>query len=412
VAEWVRADIDAGEALSKAPLPAWVFEGPVAAAGGVHTPQGSWSPARKAFVPRSELPVYRRQAFRAALVGEGTPTGHAGGKTIFEDDSARLWTLADDASAGVLIFSIKSKMHAIGPGVIAGLLKAVELAEAEYRGLVIWSPDEPFSVGADLQAMLPLFMSGGVSAIGAEEKKMQDALMRLKYAQVPTVAAVSGMALGGGCELLLHTSRRVAHLESYIGLVEVGVGLIPGAGGLKEGALRAAQAAQAAGMTDVFPFVKNWFLNAAMANVSKSALEAKQMGYLTPTDTIVFNNHELLTVAVNEAAALHAAGYRPPLAPRGFPVAGRTGVATIKAQLVNMRDGGFHQRARFLHRELHRRSDVRRRRRVDRAGRRAMVARSRTQVLHATRQPPEVAGTDDGHDADRKTGQELSRRQT
>jgi 3-hydroxyacyl-CoA dehydrogenase len=341
VAEWVRADIDAGEALSKMPLPAWVFEGPVAAAGGVHTPQGSWSPARKAFVPRSELPVYRRQAFRAALVGEGTPTGHAGGKTIFEDDSARLWTLADDASAGVLIFSIKSKMHAIGPGVIAGLLKAVELAEAEYRGLVIWSPDEPFSVGADLQAMLPLFMSGGVSAIGAEEKKMQDALMRLKYAQVPTVAAVSGMALGGGCELLLHTSRRVAHLESYIGLVEVGVGLIPGAGGLKEGSLRAAHAAQAAGMTDVFPFVKNWFLNAAMANVSKSALEAKQMGYLTPTDTIVFNNHELLTVAVNEAAALHTGGYRPPLVPRGFPVAGRTGVATIKAQLVNMRDGGF-----------------------------------------------------------------------
>jgi 3-hydroxyacyl-CoA dehydrogenase len=341
VAEWVRADIEAGEALSSAPLPKWVFEGPVADAGGVHTAQGSWSPARKVFVSRSALPVYQRQVFRAPLVGEGNASGHTGGHTIFEDDAARLWKLDDDIGAEVLVFSMKSKMHAIGPGVIAGLLKAIELAEAEYRGLVIWSPDEPFSVGADLQAMLPLFMSGGVAAIGAEEKKLQDALMRLKYAQVPTVAAVSGMALGGGCELLLHTSKRVAHLESYIGLVEVGVGLIPGAGGLKEGALRGAQAAQAAGMADVFPFIKNWFLNAAMANVAKSALEARQMGYLLPTDTIVFNAHELLKVAVNEAGALHAAGYRPPLKPRGFPVAGRTGIATIKAQLVNMRDGGF-----------------------------------------------------------------------
>jgi 3-hydroxyacyl-CoA dehydrogenase len=149
------------------------------------------------------------------------------------------------------------------------------------------------------------------------------------------------MALGGGCELILHCSKAVASLESYIGLVEVGVGLLPAGGGLKEGALRAAQAAQAAGMTDVFPFMKNWFLNAAMANVSKSALEAKAMGYLRPTDLVVFNSHELLWTAVGEAFAMHATGYRPPLQPKAFPVAGRGGVATIKAQLVNMRDGGF-----------------------------------------------------------------------
>jgi 3-hydroxyacyl-CoA dehydrogenase len=117
--------------------------------------------------------------------------------------------------------------------------------------------------------------------------------------------------------------------------------LIPGGGGLKEGALRAAQAAQAAGMTDVFPFIRNWFMNAAMANVSKSALEARAMGYLLPSDTIVFNGYELLWTAIGEAFALHATGWRPPLKTKGFPVAGRTGVATIKAQLVNMRDGGF-----------------------------------------------------------------------
>ena len=341
VAEWVKADIDAGEALSKAPLPKWVFEGPVADANGVHTRDGSWSPSKRAFVARSNLPVYEKQIFRASLLGDGSLISANAGTTVFEDDSIRLWALDSDRGADVLIGSIKTKVHAIGPGVVAGLVKAVELAETHYKGLVIWSSDDPFSVGADLQAMMPVFMAGGAQAIGLEEKKMQDAFMRVKYSQVPVVAAVSGMALGGGCELILHCSKAVAALESYIGLVEVGVGLIPGAGGLKEGALRGAQAAQAVGMTDVFPFIKNWFLNAAMANVSKSALEAQQMGYLRATDTIVFNSHELLATAIGTAASLHASGYRAPPRPTAFPVAGRSGVANIKAQLVNMRDGGF-----------------------------------------------------------------------
>ncbi|MFN7569968.1 MAG: 3-hydroxyacyl-CoA dehydrogenase/enoyl-CoA hydratase family protein [Betaproteobacteria bacterium] len=341
VAEWVQADIDAGEALASTSLPKWVFDGPVAKAGGVHTEQGSWSPSAKRFVPRSQLPVYARQLFRAPLAGEGAATGHNGGTAVFEDESCRIWKIEQGMAGEVLLFSMKTKMHTIGPGVIAGLLKAIELAEAQYRGLVIWSPDEPFSAGADLQAMLPVFMSGGAKAIEAEERKMQDALMRLKYAQVPVVSAMQGLALGGGCELGLHSARRVAHLETYIGLVEVGVGLIPGAGGLKEGAIRAGLAAQAAGMTDVFAFVKNWFQNAAMAKVAVSALEAKQMGYLVPTDTIVFNTHELLWTAIGETFAMHAVGYRPPHKLRGVPVAGRSGVATIKAQLVNMRDGGF-----------------------------------------------------------------------
>jgi 3-hydroxyacyl-CoA dehydrogenase len=178
VAEWVKADIDAGEALSKAPLPAWVFTGPVADNNGVHSAQGSWSPQKKAFVPRSTLPVYARQVVRATLLGEGAATGHTIGTTVHEDADGRLWTVGEGAAAEVLVFSIKSKMHAIGPGVIANLMKAVDLAERQYRGLVIWSPDEPFSAGADLNAMLPVFMSGGVKAIGDEEKKLQDALMR------------------------------------------------------------------------------------------------------------------------------------------------------------------------------------------------------------------------------------------
>src|SRR5690606_22386056 len=159
VAQWIRADIAAGEAMAPVELPAWVFEGPVAERGGVHQPEGSWSAARGEFVPPRELPVYRRQLFPASVAGANAPDGPTGGTTVFEDESIRLWTLDTPGLDEVLIASIRTKVHAIGPGVVEGLHKAVEIAEARCKGLVIWSPDEPFSVGADLQAMLPVFMS-------------------------------------------------------------------------------------------------------------------------------------------------------------------------------------------------------------------------------------------------------------
>ncbi|MCX7167662.1 MAG: 3-hydroxyacyl-CoA dehydrogenase NAD-binding domain-containing protein [Rhodocyclales bacterium] len=333
IATWVKEDIEAGKALCAAPLPAWVFDGRT----GVHAADGSWSPARKANVPRSTLAVYARQPFRAPVLGEGTAAGNTAGTTVFEDDSVRIWHQGDE----VLIFSIKTKMHAIGAGVIAGLSKAIAEAEANYKGLVIWAADAAeggaFSAGADLQAMLPLFMSGGVKAIEPEVARLQACFQAMKYANVPVVAAVAGLALGGGCELALHTAKRVASIESYIGLVEVGVGLIPAGGGLKEAALRAAADAKG---NDLLQFLKVYFTNAAMAAVSKSALEARQMGYLKPDDIIVFNPYELLHVAKVEARAMFDAGYRPPLQ-KLVPVAGRYAIGTIMMQLVNMRDGGF-----------------------------------------------------------------------
>jgi 3-hydroxyacyl-CoA dehydrogenase len=344
----VSQDIERGEALCKAPLPGWVLKGPVAKAGGVHTPQGSWNAALAGFEPRIDLPVYAKQLFRAPLAGEGVASGHDEGETVFSDDSCRLWRFERPNVGDVLVFSIRTKMHVLGPGVVAGLMRALDLAEAEGRALVIWSVEEPFSAGADLKAMLPVFMAGGPKAIGAEEAKLQQAMMRVKYAQVPVVAAVQGLALGGGCELLLHCARRVACLESYIGMVEIGVGLIPGAGGLKEGALRAAAAARAVGANDLVPFVRTWFQNTAMATVSRSALEARAMGYLIDCDTVVFNPHELLWTAVGQAFAMRAVGYRPPLRVKAFPVAGRSGAATIKAQLVNMKEGGFVSEHDFL----------------------------------------------------------------
>jgi len=340
VAQWIREDIEAGRALAPVPLPAWVTEGPVAERGGPHQPEGSWSPARGAFIGRSDLPVYARQAFRAPLRGEQAPDPHAAGATVHEDDAMRLWTLTAPGLDDVLIASIRTKVHAIGPGVIEGLIKGLELAERRYRGLVIGSPDEPFSYGADLQAMLPLFLSGGVKALEPVEKALQDAMLRLRYAQVPTVAAVSGMALGGGCELAIHCARRVAALESYIGLVEVGVGLIPGGGGLAYGARRAAEESRAAPDASLMDFLKKYFMAAATAQVSRSAIEARELGYLLEDDRIVFNGHELLYTAVREAQAMHQAGWRPPRRSL-IRVAGRTGTATIQAQLVNLRDGGF-----------------------------------------------------------------------
>jgi 3-hydroxyacyl-CoA dehydrogenase len=333
VAGWVKEDIEAGKALCSAPLPAWVFDGRT----GVHAANGAWSPARKANVPRSTLAVYGRQPFRAKVEGEGAADGMTAGTTVFEDESVRIWHQGDE----VLILSLKTKLHVIGGGVIAGLSKAIAEAQANYKGLVIWGADAAeggaFSAGADLQAMLPLFMSGGVAAIEPEVAKLQQAFQAMKYANVPVVAAVAGLALGGGCEMMLHTARRVASIESYIGLVEVGVGLIPAGGGLKEAALRTAADAKG---NDLLQFLKVYFTNAAMASVSKSALEARQMGYLKPDDVIVFNPYELLHVAKVEARAMFDAGYRPPLQ-KLVPVAGRYAIGTIMMQLVNMRDGGF-----------------------------------------------------------------------
>jgi 3-hydroxyacyl-CoA dehydrogenase len=148
------------------------------------------------------------------------------------------------------------------------------------------------------------------------------------------------MALGGGCELAIHSARRVAAMESYIGLVEVGVGLVPGAGGLTYIARRAAENAATSTDKDILKFLTEGFTAAAMAKVGTSALESRKLGYLLDSDIIVPNKDELLYVALNEAKALYQSGYRPPHR-RSFPVAGRNGIATIKGSLVNMRDGGF-----------------------------------------------------------------------
>jgi 3-hydroxyacyl-CoA dehydrogenase len=333
VAEWVKVDIDAGKALSSAPLPAWVFDG----REGVHTPEGSWSPSRKTYAPGSILPVYGRQHFPETVFGSGAKPALQSGTEFFRNDEVRVW--ARDESA--IIASITAKLHLISPTVAEGLQKALDLAEDKGLALVIWSPDDVFSAGANLEALMPVFMKHGAKGIAPELKKFQDFMLRVRYAQVPVVSAIRGIALGGGCELAVYSSKRVAAMESYMGLVEVGVGLIPGAGGLAYIARRAAEMAEAGNaQADVFKFLTDGFTNAAMAKVGTSALESRKLGYLLWSDVIVPHKDELLHVALTQGRAMLESGYRPP-ARSHIAVAGRNGIATIRGQLTNMRDGGF-----------------------------------------------------------------------
>jgi 3-hydroxyacyl-CoA dehydrogenase len=329
----VKADIDAGKALSKAPLPAWVFDGRT----GVHTPEGSWSPSRKTYVPRSTLPVYQRQHFPESVSGAGAVAPLKSGTELFKNDEVRVWTITGE----VVIASITAKLHLISPTVAEGLQKALELAELNGMAMVIWSPDDVFSAGANLEALMPIFMKSGAKGIAPELKKFQDFMLRLRYAQVPVVSAMRGIALGGGCELAVYSSKRVAAMETYAGLVEVGVGLVPGAGGLTYIARRAAEMAAAGNANaDIQKFLIDGFTNAAMAKVGTSAIESRKLGYLLWSDVIVPHKDELLDVAMTQARALLNSGYRPP-AKSVFPVAGRNAKSTIQGQLTNMRDGGF-----------------------------------------------------------------------
>ena len=326
VAKMIEEDIAAGKTMAKAPLPKWVTDG----RNGVHAPEGSYSAETGRMVPRSSLPVYERQLFPETVIGEKAADR---GTTVFEDDGVRMWHQGDR----IAIVSFKSKMHSIGTEVLLGLNRAVGEAEKGFDALVIWH-EAPFAVGANLKPALESLKAGQFADFEKMVALFQQTSQRLKYSLVPTVAAVEGMALGGGCEFAMHSQRTVAALESYFGQVEAGVGLIPAGGGLKEFAQRAQAWAKGG---DAFPEIQRYFKLAAMGEVSKSAEHAREMGLLRPSDVVVFHPAELLYVAKQQARAMADSGVRPALAPAQIAVAGDTGIATLKMMLVNMKEGGF-----------------------------------------------------------------------
>ena len=330
-ADAIKEDIDAGHAMTDAPLPNWVFEH-----AAVHVPVGSFSAAQHTMKPRSDLPVYHRQLYPETVLGENRPDI---GETLWENAGVRLWRRPDqDARIGIL--SITSKMHAIGEEVLDGVIEAVARAERDLDGLVVWH-EAPFAVGANLMQVTQAIQGGQFELLEKTVAKFQLASMTLKHAQVPVVAAVQGMALGGGCEFVMHAGHRVMALESYVGLVEAGVGLIPAGGGCKEFALQAEALASRAAGGDVFPYIQNAFQTVAMATVAKSALEAIDLGFAKASDDVLFNPHELLYAAIRRARGMFEAGYRPPVVSQGVKVAGRNGIATCEMMLVNMGEGGF-----------------------------------------------------------------------
>ena len=332
IATWVSEDIAAGKAMANVPLPAWVME---AGRAGVHSEAGSYSASSTSVVARSALPVYKRQIFTELLLGEKADKG----TTILDTDGVRMWTTK--GYEDVAIVSFKSKMHSLGEEVLDGVLQALDRAEADFKAVVIWH-EAPYAVGANLVKALEALQAQKYDEFEAMVAKFQATSMRIKHSMVPVVSAVDGMALGGGCEFVMHSNKVVASIESYLGLVEAGVGLLPAGAGCKELAMRAAHAAGVGnGGGDVMPMLQKAFTRIAMGEVSKSGEHAKEMGYLREFDRIVFNKDELLYVALTEARAMAEGGWRPALPAAPFPVAGYTGVATMKMMLINMKEGGF-----------------------------------------------------------------------
>jgi 3-hydroxyacyl-CoA dehydrogenase len=333
----VAADIAAGKSSSPTPLPAWALD---PARQGVHGAAGAWAPQLGRDLPRSPLPVYARQVFPARLLGEPASDPATSGETLFATPAVRLWRLpARDARIGIV--SLQTKAHALNRASLAGLRAAIDYAEAELDGLVLWQP-APFAVGADLAEFVSLGADADPALLEAAVADFQQTGKRIKFAQVPVVAAVSGMALGGGCEFAMLARRRVLALESQLGLVEAGVGLIPAGGGCKEMALLAAErAAQSFNPEDLLVAIQPLFQRISRGRPGNNGHEARVHGYARADDPVLFTSGEVLQVALGEARALADAGHVPPLPRTRVPVAGRTAIATLEMQLVNQLEGGM-----------------------------------------------------------------------
>ncbi|MCH8903946.1 MAG: 3-hydroxyacyl-CoA dehydrogenase/enoyl-CoA hydratase family protein [Bacteroidetes bacterium] len=255
---------------------------------------------------------------------------------VWENSGTTLFDIGD----GILNLEFHTKMNAIGGEIIEGLQKSVEIAEKDFRGLVIGNEGTHFSAGANLALMFMLAVEQDFDEIDMAIKTFQNAMKRLRCSSIPVVAAPKGLTLGGGCELVLHTDSVQAAAETYIGLVEVGVGLIPAGGGSKEMAMRTADSLSEPDIDT--RVLQEAFTTLAAAKVSTSAHQAFDMGiFRTGIDNITINQNRLLTDAKHRAIDLAEQGYTQPVERNDIRVLGRTGLALFLTGVSAFRMGNY-----------------------------------------------------------------------
>jgi 3-hydroxyacyl-CoA dehydrogenase len=319
-----QATVDRMKA-EKIPLPASIDQMIAKGATGFYQDGKVWDLAKGQYVARATDP-------REATLAQ-TRRGEA---PVLKNGSAVAWDLGD----GILGITLTSKANSIDADVIQMLHDGVAKAEQDFRGVVLYNQGEHFSVGANLFAVA---MAAGQKQWDQLSKMIdgyQQATQRMKYAQVPVVAAPYGMALGGGLELCLGATAVQAAAETYAGLVEVAVGLIPGGAGTLNLLWRALEGVPAGADVDVYPLVTQVFKNIALAKVATSAQEAIDLGYFRKGDGISFDRARQLHEAKARAIGLAAAGHHPPL-PRAYKLPGDSGIATLQMLINTLGDGGY-----------------------------------------------------------------------
>ena len=258
-------------------------------------------------------------------------------KTVLSNAGASLIDLGD----GVACLEFHSKMNTIGADTIQMMRDALKEVEEKFDGLVIGNQADNFSAGANLMLMLFEIQDENWDDIEFSVKAFQDTLMAIKYFGKPVVAAPFGLTLAGGCEVCLASSKVQAAAETYMGLVEVGVGLIPAGGGTKEMLLRCTEGIPSGVDADLLPFVRQAFETVAMAKVATSAKEAQKLGHMRSTDKITINRDHLIYDAKRTVLDLVREGYRPPRPKKNVKVMGERGYALLQMGLFYMREGGY-----------------------------------------------------------------------
>ncbi|UGU16166.1 3-hydroxyacyl-CoA dehydrogenase NAD-binding domain-containing protein [Sinomicrobium kalidii] len=259
-------------------------------------------------------------------------------------ESKKVWNnseaVIEDLGDGILNLEFQSKMNTIGGGVLQGINKAIDLAEKEYAGLVIGNQDANFSVGANLGMIFMMAVEQEYDELNMAIKMFQDTMMRVRYSAIPVVVAPHGMTLGGGCEMSMHADKVVAAAETYIGLVEFGVGVIPGGGGSKEMTLRAADTFK---KDDVeLNVLREYFLTIGMAKVATSAYEAYDFGILQKgKDSIVVNKDRQIAEAKKHALLLAEAGYTQPIHRKDVKVLGKQALGMFLVGTDSMYAGKY-----------------------------------------------------------------------